>query len=338
MTRRSGSRATVRYAFDDANRLVIRDRSTLAARLRPARVVDGSLTTDRWNRLIYRVSSGLAGEAGSETVNLDGAWRLTPNHELALTLHGSHDHARQTLYLKGAIVGAEADALIFAVRRREDDDLRTAERLTLFGRWRADAQNRLNFLVEKADGSEDRLTLQGGWEVGPHHELLYRYRRRDRDEHTLIFHGAWDITTSDRLVYRLEGLADSAFEFRVGLQSPSLLARDGRIAYQVGIGLSGGRVRQQRITLFGTWKLHRNLSVSFEIPYADDRMGTVRFEGMAALSPRDRIAVALSNSRHQGLGLTVTFTRELVPDASLFVRLRKDAEEGSVVGGVQVRF
>jgi len=343
MSDRRRSRASIRYAFDGVNRLVIRDRSPLGARLRPARIVDGMVATDQRNRLIYHASSRLDGKTGPQTLNLDGTWKLTPQHELALTLHGSADEPRQTLYLKGAIVEAKAHALVFALRRSADDGLRETQRLTLSGRWRTDAQNRLNFLVEKADGSEDRLTLQGGWEVGPRHELLYRYQsrdgaRRDRDAHALIFEGSWDITRSDRLVYRLAGSSDSAFEFRAGLQSPSLLARDGRIAYQVGIGLSGGRVRQQRVTLFGAWKLNRDLSVSFEIPYADGRVQAIRFEGEARLSARDRIAVALSNSARNKLGLTVTFTRELVPDAGLFLRLRRDAEERSTMAGVRVRF
>jgi len=34
----------------------------------------------------------------------------------------------------------------------------------------------------------------------------------------------------------------------------------------------------------------------------------------------------------------VTFTRKLVPDASLFLRLQQDAEERSAIGGIQVRF
>ena len=141
-----------------------------------------------------------------------------------------------------------------------------------------------------------------------------------------------------RLAYRLAGSADSTFEFRATLQSPALQAREGRIAYQVGIGLAGGREQQQRVTLFGAWKLNRDLSVSFEVPYADGRVQAIRFAGEYALSSRDRIAVALHNSRREELGLTVTFTKDLVPNASLFLRLKKDAQESSIIGGVQVKF
>ena len=336
------STAARRYALDESNRLIILQPRDA---LQPRHILDGRLTTDRQNHLIYHVdsSAGSDGDPGPHTFDLDGSWKLTPNHELALTLHDTSRRQRQTLYFKGALVRAGANALVFALRQSEDEALRTARELTLFGRWQADAKNRLNFLVKKAAGSEDRLTLQGGWEVGQHHELLYRYRQRaegDRgvDERSLIFEGAWDITKAGRLVYRLVGSQDSSFEFKAGLQSPSLLARSGRIVYQVGIGLSQGRLQRQRVTLFGTWKLNRDLSASFEIPYADGRMQAIRFEGAYAPSPRDRIALALHNRQREGLGLTVTFTRDVMPDARLFLRLRQDEQERSAIGGVQVQF
>ena len=107
--------------------------------------------------------------------------------------------------------------------------------------------------------------------------------------------------------------------------------------YDVGIGWSRG-VRRQRVVLTGAWKLGRDLSVSFEVPYAGGRVGAIRFEGAYAMTSRDRVAVALQNSRRQRLGLTVVFTRDILPDAKLFLRLQRDAEDTAVLGGVQVRF
>lgn len=336
-TRRATS--TIRYAFDEANRLLISDPTDP---LGPTRILEGTVTTDQHNRLVYQVKS-TSGEEGPRTVNLDGAWKLTPNHELVLALHETKRQARQRIYLKGALVKAEANRLVFALRRSEADDLRTAQRLSLAGRWEADAQNRLNFLVEKGDGSEDRLIFQGGWEVGPHHELLYRYRQRvrtprTRDEHMLAFAGAWDITRANHLVYRLAGSDTSAFEFKVSLQSPSLLAQEGRLAYQVGIGISQGRTETRRVVLFGAWKLHKDLSVSFEIPYANGRSGALRFEGTWRVSAKDQVAVLLHDALHRPLGITVLFTRKFLKDASLFLRLRQAGEERSVIGGIQVKF
>ena len=300
------SRPSVRYGIDERNRLLIRTDDPL----RPERVVEG-------------------------------VWTLTGRGELAFVFHEGRANRRKTLYVKGTLVQADAHAIVFALRRGEGD-ASAAQRVSLSGRWQADRTNRLTFLVEKADGSADRLTLQGSWDVGPHHELVYRYARPTQKGRTgmssLIFDGSWDITGSDRLTYRLTGASDSAFEFRGSLQSRSLAARQGRIVYQVGIGLTRGRAQRRRVTLFGAWKLHRDLSVSFEIPYAEGRIQAVRFEAAYALGQRNQLSVQLLNSRREPIGITVTFTRQLARDASLWLRLRRETGEQAVLGGVRVRF
>ena len=335
----------VRYAFDELNRLVVGDRRPTAERVHPSRVVEGTVATDPGNRLLYLVESPATADSRPvpHRYRLDGAWALTRDHELSLTLHEGADANRQTLYLKGALAEAKARALTFALWRQGLDGRRTAQRLSLTGRWQADRTNRLTFRVEKADGSEDRLTFDGAWSVGAHHELLYRYPLRTDpahagSPHTLRFSGVWEIRRANRLVYQVEGSPESAFDFRASLQRPSLNAREGRLVYQVGIGLSRGPARTQRVTLFGTWKLNRDLSVSFEVPYAGGRAHAIRFEGTYALSSRDRIAMARQGQRKEPLGLTVTFTRDLAPDAGVFLRLHRDDRERSAIGGVQVRF
>ena len=342
MATRQRARGTIRYAFDEQNRLLIMDERDA---LQPVRLLEGRLGTDERNRLSYQVKSsqGADRRPASYTVHFDGTWSLTPNHELTFAWQEATARERHTLHLKGTIVKVDGHALSFAVRRHEDTTSQTVQRLKLIGRWQADARNRLTFLIAKADGSDDRLTFQGGWHVGPHHEVLYRYRQRGpagspRAEQTLVFEGAWDITQANRLIYRLSGSADSAFEFSANLQSPSLFAREGRLTYQVGVRLARGITHRQRVTLFGTWKLSRDLSVSFEVPYADGRVQAIRFGGTVSLTSHDRIAVVLHTRQGVQMGLTVLFTRELVPDVNLFLRVQKDAEERSAIGGLQVQF
>ena len=341
MSRQRRTTSSVRYAFDERNRFILVDPRDV---LQPKRVLEGRLRTDTNNRLVYLVdsSSGRDDYAGPKTFQLDGIWSLTDNHELALTVHEREQQTQQTLFLKGALVKAEANTLIFALRRSENDDLQTAQRLSLLGRWAADAHNRLNFLVEKADGSEDRLTLQGGWELGKHHELIYRYRQRRgdrlRDERALIFDGAWDVTASDRLTYRLAGSSDPAFEFTASLQTPSQQAREGRLVYRVGIGVSDGRAATRRVALFGTWKLNADKSVSFEVPYADGRRQSIRFSATVVVAKKNEVTLQLLTRHREPLGISLTFTRRLLGDTEWFVRLSKEGKEVEALGGVRVRF
>ena len=295
----------------------------------------GRVRTDARNRLVYQV--------GGQRLALDGAWALSPDQDLTFTARARGEQPAQTVYLKGSLLKAKADALVFAVEQTQRGEKKPAQQLTLSGRWSADAANRLVFAVARADGSEDRLTLQGGWEVGPHHALLYRYRRlstsaRAADERTLIFAGAWDITDADRLIYRLTGSTDSAFEFKAALQSPSLKAREGRIIYQAGIGLSGGRTRTKRIALFGAWKLNKDKTVSFEIPYAQGRREAIRFGATYSFADKNEIALELRGRRRQPLGISVMFSRQLLEDARWFIRVRKERKEAEALAGVQVRF
>ena len=332
----------VRYAFDDANRLMIRERDGATGRLRPVRIVEGTATTDRGNRLVYRVDTTDA--STPRRYNLDGTWSLTRHHELKLALHRTTRGRRQILYLRGTLIEAKAHALTVALQQYGMDGRRTAQRLSLRGRWQADARNRLTFLVEKADGSADRLTLRSGWTLDTRHTLLYQYRtprgpRQNRSTlHTVRFAGWWDIPRAGRLVYRLDGSTDSAFEFRATLQRPSLNAREGRIVYQVGVELSRRPARQQRVVLFGKWKFHRDLSVSFEIPYAQGRRTAIRFTTTYVITEKDELAVRLSDRRGRPLGLSVTFSRRRLDDAQLFLTLRKAGGETEVLGGVQVQF
>lgn len=295
--------------------------------------------TDGRKRLIYEIDG--------QRFALDGTWTLSPNHDLVFAARARGPQSSQTVYLKAAILKAEVNALVVSVHQAQRGDAAPAQRVALLGRWSADAKNRLVFSVEKADGVEDRLTFQGGWEVGKHHELLYRYRQRATStkaaaERTLIFAGAWDITDADRLVYRLAGPAiggaGSVFEFRAALQSPSLRARDGRIIYQAGIGLSGGRTRARRIALFGTWKLNKDKTVSFEIPYAKGHREAIRFGATYSFADQHEIALELRGRRRQPLGISVMFSRRLLEDSSWFIRARKEGKEVEALAGVRGTF
>src|SRR3989338_2429331 len=333
--------ASLRYEFDGLNRLVIRDPSDL---LQPRQVLDGELIVDRDNRLRYRLrhTSGKAASDGRDIL-LDGTWKLSPAHRLGVVLHPQAEGARQAVFLNATIVDVKDDALIVSLWRRSDGGVRTSQTLSLSGRWQADARNRLTFLVAKSDGAEDRLVFDGAWSVDRRHQLLYRYEqpqvgRQPSAIHTLRFSGMWDLRPEARLVYRLDGESRSAVEFQTSLQSASLNAREGKIAYQVGIRLSGGRLVRQRVTLFGAWKLNRDLSVSFEMPYTDGRLRALTCKGTYIWSTRHAVSVQLMSRRGEPLGMAVTFSRSFLDDAQLFLRLQRLGGDTEVLGGVQGRF
>lgn len=332
----------VRYEFDELNRLVIINPQDA---LQPRRVVDGEVLIDGENRLVYRTRTKPQpdGRPPEQDYAFDGAWHLTKGHQLGLTLHSQEDGGRQELFLKGALIEARDNALAVSLTRHEQGETATSQRVSLSGRWQADERNRLTFLVEKADGEADELVLDGAWSVDERHELRYEYQQRETTRrqtatHALRFSGTWDVPQASRLVYRLDADSRSAFAFQASLQSRSLNAREGKLAYQVGIRLSAGRTLTRQVVLFGTWKLNRDLSVAFEVPYAGGRRQVITFKGAYTFRNRNTIAVALSDRRGRPLELSVTFSRKFLDDAELFLRLERSAEDARVLGGVRLRF
>lgn len=338
----SRSSSTIRYHFDEANRLTLIKRDA-AGRLLLKRTLEGRVSVDRKNRLVYRVQTPTDWQiSGTKRYILDGTWGLTRSHVLKLSLHAGEGGPRQTLYLRGVLERTKARTLSVSLKRYSGDGRPATQRLTLRGRWVANRANRLTFLVERAKGAEDKLTLQGSWDVGEHHSLRYQFRRFDQGSRkalqTLRWRGNWNMPRAGRLVFRVEGNSDSAFDFRASLQSKSLQAREGRIVYQAGIGWRRNARKKTEVVLSGRWKLNRDFSVTFEIPYEGGRWGRIRFAATLALTQRDNLVLRLEDGQGAPLGLVVIFTRRFLKDAEWFVRLKRSSQESEALAGVQIPF
>jgi len=306
------------------------------------RTLEGRVRVNRKNRLVYEVRTPAVKRApGPKRYALDGAWGLTRRNTLKLRLHAGFGRPRQTLYLYGELEKAGARSLTVSLRRHSGDGRPASQRLTLRGRWAANRANQLMFLVKRAKGAQDKLTLQGAWSAGKHHDLQYRFRRFDQKPqslHTLRWSGTWDVPRAGRLLFRVEGQSDSSFDFRASLQSRSLQAREGRIAYQVGVGWLKEKRKRIAVVLFGRWKLNRDLSVVFEVPYPEGRLGRIRFGADLAVSRKGGLALRLESVRGEPLGLLLTFSRRFLNGAEWFLRLKRSLRDSEVLAGVQIPF
>ena len=106
---------------------------------------------------------------------VNGRWDLGPNHELRYRAEGLDEEIK----LKGSLLAAEPDALVFAVTERQSDQKVTTSVGRLTGAWSLDLKNRIIFLVEKEKSQTDTLTFQGAWEVNKNHEIVYAYEEKD---------------------------------------------------------------------------------------------------------------------------------------------------------------
>jgi len=275
-----------------------------------------------------------------------GTWRLTPNHDLTLTLRRSKTQPfEETLTFQGNILTASAHALIFSVRTKEENGKRSVRLLRLKGFWRADARNRLVFHVRGGKNKTSPLTFDGIWEVGKHHEILYRYRKRHlatqtEKEEKLILRGAWEVQQKNRITYLLDYARDSRFDFRATFQSASLQPRKDAIRFQVGIRLSGQKRKHlQKVVFFGKWKFKKKTSLSFEMEYEGGKVRTLSFGAQYAVTPQNQLIVSLKNQRGERLGIAITMTRSFLKrGGKAFLRGSRDSVESRIEGGFQVPF
>lgn len=263
----------LRYELDPQNRLIIRKNKTLKGPARYRQVLEGEFKIGPRSSLIYEIKTPLAADPDAQIPNkmkFTGNWSLTDNHDLKLTLDRSElQQYRDELILKGEIVSADANSLIFAAANRT---------LTLKGAWQADEENRLIFKVKKESSSPDSLTFEGGWEVNKSNEIVYRYtktylKRKEKIEREIIFRGHWKFIDDYKLIYALELKGDSAFELKFGIGS-RIIPKEDAIQFEIGAGLRKSLrskttviASPKGITLYGKWKVNKPLEVSFEVNY-----------------------------------------------------------------------
>ena len=331
----------LRYEVDPHNRLVVSETGEKSDLTRFRRVLDGQFKTGPDSTLIYHIKGpmyGLEAEQGApHQVKLRGKWSLDKNHDLILTL----DKWRRQIpgdefTLEGEIVSANANSLSFAVTTRSEKNLETKDILKLEGRWQADEHNRLAFRVNKGEGRHDTLTLDGIWEDDDKHRIVYRWEkvkltRKLRLKKTLLFEGHWDIAGRNRLSYEISRQAKSVFDFRTDI---AVLDKN-YIKYRVGIGVSGREQPiRQAITLFGTWKIKKNIGLLFEMKYEDGKTKAIIFGADAKLSKRDNVEFKLKNELGKDLGLELKLSRRLIKgDGEAFLKLLKSKKESSIYVG-----
>ena len=343
----------VRYEVDPYNRLVVRrpgrpgkpEGSAAKTGLNKfRRVLDGRFRTDGHNELSYDAKAPLSSEEDiPHRVRLKGAWSLTDDHTLRLTLEKL---GRQTcgdeLTLEGRIIDVRGNELLFAVTTTTLEDARSTYVLTLGGSWQADDRNRLTFAVRKEGGKVDILTFTGAWELDKNNRIIYQYEkaaliRKKRETHTLTFKGCWQIGRSGRLSYAMSADTGSVFNFSA---SASVFKED-RIQYELGMGLTErGKPLVRTIRIFGAWNLLRDVGLTFEVEYENGRAAAIVFGAQASLTDNDTVSFKLRDAvEDRDVGITLELSRKILKgDGEAFLRMLASGREASICAGAAWRW
>lgn len=332
----------IRYFVDSQNRLSGWEVDSKGRIKGPRKVYPGEWKVED-GALAYRLrEQGIP--AQGRDIRFSGHWSLVQDHRLRFELDGHGEgQTGDVLTLTGAVLTAKENEIGFSVVVQEDPRRSSVRLLRLFGSWKADAQNRLVFVVEREEKRKNSLVFQGTWEIGKYHQIVYRYktfdrvRRRRRVEQSFSLEGRWEISDRHHLTYRLGKSGDSSLQFRAAIQSPIILAKTGEIRYQLGIGADTKKPRI--LTLFGKWKLSRKLDAAFEMEYERGRREVLQFESDYHLNRDQTVTFTLKNDRGKDLGFAVTFTQDLLKKSGqAFLRLRRQDKEAAVEGGVSMPF
>ena len=323
----------IRYEVDPHNRLVSEKtgKETEVPRFRT--VLDGEFKIDENNQVTYHVKKSQGSDIPQQ-VKLRGKWTLDNEHSLVLTLDKwGNQIAGNKLTVESELIDAKGDEIAFSVTSKDSENNTHIYIVKLGGKWQADEHNRLMFNVEKEAGATDKITLRGAWEVNKQNELIYTYEksapgRKEKITKTITLKGYWDIAGKHRILYVFNKEIGSEFDFKVSVGKPA--ARG--LEYELGVGVVPNK---KIITLFGEWKVNKNLGLLFEMPYAEGKIQSIVFGGWGKLNKDYRLDLRLQNKAGEDLGIDVKLSRRILEgQGEAFIRALRSQREVSIVAGV----
>ncbi|MBI4845157.1 MAG: hypothetical protein HY810_01565 [Candidatus Omnitrophica bacterium] len=340
----------VTYEIDPYNRLIINRAGKESGLSRFRQVLDGRFKVDENNTISYLIKAPTPqGMEMPYQVKLEGKWTLDKDHNLCIELNKwGREILGDKLTLQADIIGTAKNSIAFSLTTHTKDNTESIYILELKGAWSADKNNRLTFRVQKEKGCTDILTFRGAWEINPatgrnggagNHQIIYQYEKarlitKKKQINTLIFQGYWDIKDKGRISYVLDARSDSVFNFKASAG----IFKDKYIKYEVGIG--GGKAQAMRtLTLFGKWKIKKNIGLMFEVEYENKEIHSITFGAEAKLTSKDSISFELKNERNKNISAQVQLSREILDGEGLaFLRFLKSKDESVVTIGAGLRW
>lgn len=327
----------IRYEIDPHNRLIYEKTGEESEVPGFRTVLDGTFEIDENNSVIYHVKKSQGSDIPQQ-VKLRGKLALDDEHNLTLTLDKwGNQIAGNKLTVESELIDAKDNMLSFAVTSKDSENNTHIYIVKLGGRWQADEYNRLSFNIEKETGITDRITLRGAWEVNQQNEIIYTYEKSTRGKEekitkTITLKGYWDIMEKHRIIYVLNKEINSEFDFKVSVGKPA----ERGLQYEIGVGATPCN---KTITLFGSWKVNKNLGLLFEMPYAEGKIRSVILGGWGKLDKNYKLELRLQNKIGEDLGIDVKLSRNILEgQGEAFIRALRSQKEVFIVAGVGFRW
>ena len=323
----------VRYEVDPHNRLVVESWGKKSALPMFRRVLDGSFKAGRDNELSYHVKSP-SGETGGVPgqIKFKGSWAMGENHTLKFVLdRWQMKTDTEDLTLSGEVLAAGGNSLLFGMTTKTKSSGSKTYAIELKGAWQADRFNRLVFMAKREAGKPDALTFDGIWEFDRQHRIVYSYHDAGGGAvHEFTVKGNWRIGSKRRLLYAVDGCAGKAVDFRVSYA----IFRENYIRYELGVGTSGARRDNKILTLFGKWRIKKNLGLTFRTKYRGG-IRSFTFAAEASLSGGETVKFKLKkdmDGNKADAELEIS-RRILKGDGRAFMKVLRNSREKAVLVG-----
>ncbi len=323
----------IKYSVDEKNILVINNNNKSFK-------VNGSFNIDKDNSLIYLVNESNAWKKEqnlSGKIIFKGIWQLDNNHNLILVLNDS-----SKLKLTGEIIALESNKIVFELISCDKKNQSSIETICLTGFWNADKFNRIYFCVTKRN--PDFLFLDAGWVLNNNQHIVYSYtktelKRKTKESKKLTLSGFWQFNSQNQITYIISKAIGSFFEFKVQVESSSMYPKQGVVKYRIGVGVRESK-RDRILCLYGTWKIQKDLSLSFEMEYEKGKIRTYKFATQINFNQSNKVEISLLNSDNEKLGIYLIYTYEFLKEkqGELFIRLKKMQNDSRIEGGFKVKY
>lgn len=299
----------------------------------------GKFALDKHNNLLFSASPFWQQRkklSGSEVY--DGEWMLTSRKSLTFAFR-KETTPDIPIALKTSLVSADAQNISFEISGTHNRGNPRTELLKLSGRWQVRKDNDLIFFVRRKE-SEDELAFGSGWEVDRDNQVVFNLEKRNqRIIRSFTIKGTWKLLENNKLAYALQG-GRNQLEFKVSFGSENLYPKKGELKFRLGGGVKTRAQRPKVISLFGAWKIGRDLGLEFELQGAGKGGNRIEFASTLDLTRRDTIGFGLCSERNSHPVPTIFFSHIFLKklDAETYLKLKSLKEEKSVEAGVRIPF
>jgi len=166
-----------------------------------------------------------------------------------------------------------------------------------------------------------------------------KYFFHDNDEHSVVLNGYWALNAENKLAYFFKGSTESPLEFKVALESTSLMPKKNSIKYRIGFGAKNSKKYKEYIwELFGTFKFSKSGYITMELEHLDDKFNKIKLILGKKIFTDTKAEIELNNENGHFTGIKLSLAKKLFKDASISFDSKISDKQWSSLVALSLKF